>query len=96
MLILLEEILKLAAIWVLCIIYININRATYIIDPWKPVPKKKHVPKAPSLIVKDETLYSTPWKTVNIIANNTVAIDPYKAPFLSPYIKEWTKVSRTH
>jgi hypothetical protein len=50
--------------------------------------KKKHVPKAPSLIVKDETLYSTPWKTVNIIANNTVAIDPYKAPFLSPYIKE--------
>jgi hypothetical protein len=24
-----------------------------------------------------------------MIANNTVAIDPYKAPFLSPYIKEW-------
>jgi hypothetical protein len=50
--------------------------------------KKKHVPKAPSLIVKDETSYSIPWKIVNIIANNTVAIDPYKVPFLPPYIKE--------
>jgi hypothetical protein len=38
----------------------KINRATVIINPWKPVPKKKHVPKAPSLIVKDETLYSIP------------------------------------
>ena len=52
--------------------------------PWNPVPKKKHVPNAPSLIVNEDTLYSIPWKIVNINANNTVAIDPYKAPFLSP------------
>jgi hypothetical protein len=57
-------------------------------NPWKPVLKKKHVPKAPSLIVKDDTLYSTPWKTVNINANAIVATEPYKAPFLSPCIKE--------
>ena len=30
--------------------------------PWNPVPKKKHDPNAPSLIVKDDTLYSTAWK----------------------------------
>jgi hypothetical protein len=34
-------------------------------------------------------VYSTPWKNVNITANNTVATEPYKAPFLSPCIKEW-------
>ena len=55
----------------------------------KTRPEKKHVPKAPSLIVKDDTLYSNPWNPVNITANNTVAIEPYKAPFLSPCIKEW-------
>jgi hypothetical protein len=38
--------------------------------------------------VKDDTLYSIPWKTVNINANNIVATEPYKAPFLSPCIKE--------
>ena len=55
----------------------------------KPVAKKKLVPKIPSLIVKDETLYSIPWKPVKITANNIVAIEPYKAPFLFPWIKEW-------
>ena len=39
--------------------------------------------------MKEETEYSTPWKNVNITANNTVATEPYKAPFLSPCIKEW-------
>jgi hypothetical protein len=34
--------------------------------------------------VKDDTEYSIPWKTVNIAANKTVAIEPYNAPFLSP------------
>jgi hypothetical protein len=58
-------------------------------NPWKPVLKKKHDPKAPSLIVKDETLYSTPWKTVNTKAKLIVASEPYKAPTLSPLIKEW-------
>jgi hypothetical protein len=57
--------------------------------PWNPVPKKKHVPKAPSLIVKDDTPYSKPWKPVNITANNTVATEPYNAPILSPWINEW-------
>jgi hypothetical protein len=38
--------------------------------------------------VKEDTEYSIPWNTVNIIANNIVAIEPYKAPFLSPCIKE--------
>jgi hypothetical protein len=38
--------------------------------------------------VKEDTLYSIPWNAVNIIANNTVAIEPYKAPFLPPCIKE--------
>jgi hypothetical protein len=71
----------------------NVSLILYIIllgllvNPWKPVLKKKHVPKAPSLIVKEDTLYSIPWKPVKIIANNIVAIDPYKAPFLSPCIK---------
>jgi hypothetical protein len=27
-------------------------------NPWNPVPKKKQVPNAPSLIVKEDTLYS--------------------------------------
>jgi len=58
-------------------------------NPWNPVPKKKQEPKAPSLIVKEDTLYSTPCKAVNIIANITVAIEPYKAPCLSPWINEW-------
>ena len=39
--------------------------------------------------MKDETLYSIPWKPVKITANNMVAIEPYKAPFLLPWIKEW-------
>jgi hypothetical protein len=39
--------------------------------------------------VKDDTLYSTPWKPVKITANSIVAIEPYKAPLLSPWIKEW-------
>lgn len=60
-----------------------------MINPWKPVPKKKHVPKTPSLIVKDETLYSNHWKPVKISAKITVAIEPYRDPFLSPLIKEW-------
>jgi hypothetical protein len=38
--------------------------------------------------VKEETLYSTPWKTVNTIANIVVNNPPYKAPFLSPWIKQ--------
>jgi len=50
--------------------------------------KKKHEPKVPSLIVKDETLYSNPWKPVKIRAKITVAIEPYRDPFLSPLIKE--------
>ena len=57
--------------------------------PWKPVPKKKTVPKTPSLIVKDDTLYSTPWNRVNIKASATVKIVPYNAPDLSPFIKLW-------
>lgn len=32
-----------------------------MIKPWKPVEKKKQVPKIPSLIVNDDTLYSIPW-----------------------------------
>jgi hypothetical protein len=40
-------------------------------------------------MVKEETVYSTPWKAVKIIANITVAIKPYKAPLLFPCIKEW-------
>jgi len=39
--------------------------------------------------VKDDTLYSIPWNTVKIKANNTVATEPYNAPFLSPCINEW-------
>ena len=39
--------------------------------------------------MKDETEYSTPWKPVNIIADITVKIKPYKAPDLFPCIKEW-------
>jgi len=39
--------------------------------------------------VKDDTLYSTPWKPVNITANKTVASKPYKVPLLLPCIKEW-------
>jgi hypothetical protein len=57
-------------------------------NPWKPVPKKKHVPKTPSLIVKEDTLYSITWKPVKTIAKITVKIDPYKAPALFPCIKE--------
>ena len=57
--------------------------------PWNPVPKQKHEPKAPSLIVNEETEYSTPWKPVNINANTIVNNAPYKAPFLFPCIKEW-------
>jgi hypothetical protein len=39
--------------------------------------------------VNEETLYSIPWNKVNIKANITVKIVPYKAPDLSPLIKEW-------
>jgi len=38
--------------------------------------------------VKDETLYSIPWKKVNTKAKSTVATEPYKAPTLPPLIKE--------
>jgi hypothetical protein len=54
-------------------------------DSPSPLSKKKHVPKAPSLIVKDDILYSTPWKLVKIIANKIVAVKPYKAPFLAKF-----------
>ena len=66
-----------------------IHRATHHINPWKPVPKKKQAPKILSLIVKDDTLYSNPWKPVKITANIIVTIEPYKAPLLLPWIKEW-------
>ena len=39
--------------------------------------------------MKDETVYSTPCKAVNIIANTIVITVPYKAPFLLPCIREW-------
>jgi len=39
-------------------------------------------------MVKEDTLYSTPWNPVKAIANITVAIAPYKVPSLSPFIKE--------
>jgi len=39
--------------------------------------------------VKEETLYSTPWKAVKTIANNSVATNPYNVPFLFPCIREW-------
>ena len=40
-------------------------------------------------MVKDEKLYSNAWKPVKITANIIVAIEPYNAPLLSPWIKEW-------
>ena len=40
-------------------------------------------------MVKEETVYSIPWRAVNIMANITVAIKPYKAPLLFPCINEW-------
>ena len=40
-------------------------------------------------MVNEETLYSTPWKAVNIAANITVTIKPFRAPDLLPWIKEW-------
>lgn len=40
-------------------------------------------------MVKDETVYSIPCKTVKIIANITVYTVPIKAPFLLPCIIEW-------
>jgi len=43
---------------------------------------------APSVIVKDETEYSIPWKPVNIIAKTIVKIKPYNAPLLLPCIRE--------
>ena len=51
--------------------------------------KKKQVPKTPSLIVKEDTLYSIPWKPVKIIANKIVNNEPYKAPSLLPWIILW-------
>jgi hypothetical protein len=39
--------------------------------------------------VKDDTVYSTPWNPVNIIANIIVNTKPYKLPFLLPCINEW-------
>jgi len=39
-------------------------------------------------MVKEETVYSIPWKPVNITAKNTVATNPYKVPLLFPCIKE--------
>lgn len=56
--------------------------------PWNPVPKQKQDPNAPSVNVKEETVYSIPWKAVNTKANNIVNIAPYSAAFLFPCIKE--------
>ena len=40
-------------------------------------------------MVKEDTLYSIPWNSVKTKANIMVAIAPFRAPFLSPLIKEW-------
>ena len=40
-------------------------------------------------MVKEDTVYSIPWKPVNRIAKIKVAINPYKLPFLLPWIIEW-------
>ena len=40
-------------------------------------------------MVKEDTVYSTPWKAVKATANITVKIVPYKAHFLLPCITEW-------
>jgi hypothetical protein len=53
-----------------------------------PVPKKKHEPKAPSLIVKDDTVYSIPCKRVKIIAKIIVITEPYNIPALFLNMKE--------
>ena len=58
-------------------------------NPWKPVPKKKDAPNTPSLIVKDDTLYSIYWKIVNIIANSIVYNEPYNVPPLTLFISAW-------
>jgi hypothetical protein len=38
--------------------------------------------------VKEDTLYSIAWNPVKTIAKIIVATDPYKDPFLFPWIKE--------
>lgn len=40
-------------------------------------------------MVKEETVYSIPWKPVKISAKIIVATKPYKAPLLFPCIIEW-------
>ena len=39
--------------------------------------------------MKEETVYSIPWHTVNITAKIIVAIKPYNTPGLFPCINEW-------
>ena len=56
--------------------------------PWNPVPKQKHDPKTPSLIVNEDTLYSITCNPVNITARTIVYINPYKALALFPSIIE--------
>lgn len=59
------------------------------VKPWNPVPKKKHEPKAPSLIVNGARSYSTSWKKVKNKAKTIVNIPPNIAGFLWPEIKAW-------
>ena len=40
-------------------------------------------------MVKEETVYSIPWRAVKIIANIIVYNKPYKEPLLFPCIKAW-------
>lgn len=58
-------------------------------NPWNPVPKKKHDPKAPSDKVNEETSYSIPWNKVNTSASITVNAAPNSPLLLRPCIKEW-------
>lgn len=39
--------------------------------------------------MKEDSLYSIPWKKVNITAKRTVNIPPIIAAFLLPFIKAW-------
>jgi len=58
-------------------------------SPWNPVPKKKQVPNAPSLIVNEDTLYSITCSKVKTTAKIIVNIVPYNPPDLFLLIKEW-------
>jgi hypothetical protein len=57
-------------------------------NPWNPVPKKKVDPYTLSLIVKDDTEYSTYCNVVNIKAANTVKNAPNKPSILAPFNKK--------